>query len=217
MREHLRDDGEQRLRCRPGLRPRGTLVLGALRGALLLLGLGSGDRVLRGLGLGLEHLDHLERQLQVTRLATQPLEFAALLGQRLEQDRVLRLERLRDPAQLLDVLLAREVDVEGHAFLLITSRGPKQEVSHDLDRRQRVLADERAALDEQRELAGGEPYDLAVVAPQLGERRSLQSLLKMHRPVPSHTSTLHSLRAWFTNRNSSPLSGSRCSPVCTSP
>jgi hypothetical protein len=42
--------------------------------------------------------------------------------------------------------------------------------------RNSVLADERAALDEQRELAGGKPHDLAVVAPQLGERRSLQPL-----------------------------------------
>lgn len=113
----------------PGLRPRRALLLRALFRALLLLGLGPGDRILRGLGLGLEHLDHLERQLQVAGLATEPLELTALLGQRLEQERVLRLERLRDPAQLLDVLLAREVDVEGHAFLLITSRGPKQEVS----------------------------------------------------------------------------------------
>src|SRR5215475_11776834 len=41
-----------------------------------------------------------------------------------------------------------------------------------------MLADERAALDEQRELARGEPQHLAVVAPQLGERAPLQPLLK---------------------------------------
>jgi hypothetical protein len=40
----------------------------------------------------------------------------ALLRECLEQELILSPQRLRDPAQLLDVLLALEIDVEGHTL-----------------------------------------------------------------------------------------------------
>jgi len=40
-----------------------------------------------------------------------------------------------------------------------------------------MFADERAALDEQRELARGHSQDLPVVAPQLRERAALEPLV----------------------------------------
>jgi len=71
---------------------------------------------LGGLRLGLQRLDHLERELQVAGLAAQPLHLAARGREGLEQELILRRQRLRDPLQLLEVLLALEIDVEGHAL-----------------------------------------------------------------------------------------------------
>ena len=59
------------------------------------------------LGLGLELLEQLQRQLEVAALA--PTELASLLVDELHQELKLRVLRERDPPELLDVLLALEV------------------------------------------------------------------------------------------------------------
>ena len=45
-----------------------------------------------------------------------------------------------------------------------------------------MLPDERATLDEQRELARGQPQHLPIVAPQLGEGAPLEPLLEDAQP-----------------------------------
>jgi hypothetical protein len=69
------------------------------------------------LGLGLQRFEHLERELEIAGLAAEPLGLPTLRGNHVEELLDLRLLSLRDPAQLLDVVLA--IQIERHDFLLI--------------------------------------------------------------------------------------------------
>jgi len=110
-----------------------------------LLGLGASERLFGGLRLGLQRLEHLQRELRVARLALVLRELRVLLRDRFEQELDLRLLRVRDPAQLLDVLLAIEIDHD----LYRSHRGIRNNrFSLDRDRRQRTAIDQRAAFDE---------------------------------------------------------------------
>ncbi len=96
--EHPLDHGQERRRRRAGRGALGSLLPVALFSALLLLRLGACDGVGRELCLGLQRLEHLERELQIAGLAAEPLDLAALRGDHVEELLDLRLLSLRDPA-----------------------------------------------------------------------------------------------------------------------
>ena len=108
------------LRVTPPL-PRRT-VFPPLR---LLRGLGLRERLVGSLRLGLQRFEHLQRELQIALLALELIDLLALDRERIEEDPDLGLLRVRDASQLLDVLLAIEID---HASIEITPQDPKQEV-----------------------------------------------------------------------------------------
>ena len=131
--------------------------------ALALVRFGSVQCRLRLFRLGLELLEHLQRQLEVT-AAPRPTELATLLLDELHQQLQLSVLGERDLAKLLDVLLALEIAALHNS---LRSRRVIRNNCFPLghDRRQRTTIEQRAAFDEERELALCQPYDLPVIAP----------------------------------------------------
>src|SRR5690606_4881827 len=84
------------------------LALGLL--LRLLRSLRSCKRLLRSLRLGLQRLEHFQRELDVALLALERIDLLALDRERIEQDPNLSLLRTGDAPELLDVLLAIEID-----------------------------------------------------------------------------------------------------------
>src|SRR5690606_38579973 len=101
------------------------------------------------------------------------IDLLALDRERIEQDPNLSLLRTGDAPELLDVLLAIEID---HDSFRSRCRIRNKSFSLDRDRRQRSPVEKRAAFDEECQLTLREPYDLAVVTPQLCEAAALEAL-----------------------------------------
>src|SRR6185312_14790591 len=127
-------------------------------------------------------LESLQRDLQLAAAALQLLQLGAFARQHRDQVFELRLLQPRHRAQPLDILLS--LDVEHKA----TKSHPIADgkfIPHHLARGQHFLSDERAALDEERQLARRQPHRrAAAIAPEIGKAAALQSLHEDAQPGP---------------------------------
>ena len=104
--------------------------------------------------------------LQLLFTSLQCRQLVALRAKNLEELLDLNLLRERDATKLLDVLLTPQIHVahfkiDGAAVdrdARLFSISAREWCRHDGDRRELAMSDELAALDEQRELARGQPH-----------------------------------------------------------